>query len=376
MPGGVIHSAITAQALLSNGISDAEMLARVYCSYPDHYFDHRHDEVAPYMFFCDGIQFHYPPHTPVEEFYRYWDRNEQGNYPFTTRPNDNIRHSEAGFRFYFDKVIALLRENDRAEAWKYLGCLLHFLEDAVFGIHALEGADGTDIFVLDRLSGSNVTKILSGIELPEKCYTQTVEPHVMADTVDEAVSLLYSRYVRGTAQSRLAVFDQAVEILYGTGKCSLEENMEKMFLTALSLVADTIATIIAIAENTAPRAETRKLSDFSPCHYPIGGAGGFALRRFEEQDNVISFGTNSTAQLLYNIPVQVYSRFTAEVYADDITQATLHLINNGSTIRSVELEKNKEILIEISGPGGSFGFKITSTAASGKIEIRNGFFSK
>ena len=120
----------------------------------------------------------------------------------------------------------------------------------------------------------------------------------------------------------------------------------------------------------------RKLSDFSPCHYPIGGSGGFALRRFEELDNVISFGTNSAALLLYNIPDKIYSRFSAKVYADDIIQVTLHLINNGSVIQSVELENNRETLIAVSDPGGSFGFKITSTAASGKIEIRNGFFSK
>ena len=193
MPGELIHQTITAQALLSNGITDAAALAESYCCYPDYYFDDRCKEVQPYMYFHEGIQFHYPPHTPVEEFYRYWNRNEKGNYLMSTRSNDNIRHTEAGFRYYMEKVVALLRQNERDEAWKYLGCLLHFLEDAVFGLHALEGADGTDIFVLDRLSGSNVTRELCKIALPQKCLTQTVEPQIFSDNVAEAVSLLYAR---------------------------------------------------------------------------------------------------------------------------------------------------------------------------------------
>ena len=294
----------------------------------------------------------------------------------STRSNDNIRHTEAGFRYYMEKVVALLRQNERGEAWKYLGCLLHFLEDAVFGLHALEGADGTDIFVLDRLSGSNVTRELCKIALPQKCLTQTVEPQIFSDNVAEAVSLLYARCSHGSALSRQLLFDQAVQLLYGTGKRSIEENAEKMFSVALSLAADTIATVTAIAENTAPENDCCNLTDFYPFHYPIGGAGGFGLRRFEEQENIISFGTNSSVLLLYSIPEKVYSRFTVEIYGDDTDQVTLFIINNGSDIRTIELEKNRVTPIEIANPGGDFGFRITSTAVRGKIEIRNGVFYK
>ena len=34
---------------------------------------------------------------------------------------------------------------------KYLGVLLHVLQDACFGIHALEGPGGSDLFFFDRL---------------------------------------------------------------------------------------------------------------------------------------------------------------------------------------------------------------------------------
>ena len=374
MPGKIIHNAITAQALASCGVTDAAALARDYCCYPDFYYEDRREEAEPYMFFYEGIQFHYPPHTPVEEFYRYWGNRDGRNCLLSTRANDNIRHAEAGFRYYLSKTVSLLRENRREEAWKYLGCLLHFLEDTAFGIHALEGADGTDIFVLDRLSGENVTKELCKAVLPQECFSQTVQPEIISDDLEETVSLLYARYVRGTASSRLALFDQAASLLFGVSKRDFNENTRIMFFNALSLAADTIATVLAIAGNSAPVSLERSLFSFSPFHYPIGGAGGFGLRRFEEKDNVITFGVNSSAKLLYSIPENLYDRFTAVISGDDIKQVTLRLINRGSAVQTFELEKNCALPIEISSPGSTFGFEISSAESSGKIEIRSGTF--
>ena len=376
MPGKIIHNTITAQALASCKITGASALAQDYCCYPDFYFEENREEAVPYMFFYGGIQFHYPPHTPVEEFYRYWDNKDGRNYLLSTRANDNIRHVEAGFRYYLNKTVALLKENNRNEAWKYLGCLLHFLEDSTFGLHALEGADGTDIFVLDRLSGKNVTKELCKTELPPECFSQTVEPEIISDDIEETVALLYARYVRDTAASRQTLFDQAAALLFGVSKRDFNENTRMMFSTALSLAADVIATVIAIAENTARYTAERKLGCFSPFHYPIGGSGGFGLRKFEEKGDVISFGTNSSAKLLYNIPGGIYSRFSAGVYGDDIRQVTLYLINNGTVVQTIELEKNCEIQVEIDSPCGTVGFEISSTESSGRIEIRNGVFSR
>ena len=91
-------------------------------------------------------------------------------------------------------------------------------------------------------------------------------------------------------------------------------------------------------------------------------------------DNTVVFGTNSTALLLYSIPENIYSRFTAKIYGDDTDQLTLSVINNGVEFRSLEVEKNREYQIDISNPGGTVGFKITSTAVRGKVEIRNGVF--
>ena len=100
------------------------------------------------------------------------------------------------------------------------------------------------------------------------------------------------------------------------------------------------------------------------------------MRKFEEKDNVITFGTNSSAKLLYNIPGDIYSRFSAVVYGDDIKQVTLDLVNNGTVVQTIELEKNCETQITIDSPCGTVGFEISSTESSGRIEIRNGVFSR
>ena len=373
MPGWIFHQTLTAQALTSNQIFDADELINNYCCYPDYYYDDRSAEVKPYMFFYDGIQFHYPPHTPVEEFYRYWDRDEKGNYPFNHYENENITHVEAGFRFYLEKVISLLNAGTKEEAWKYLGCLLHFLEDATFGVHALEGADGTDLFVLDRLSGTDTAKFLCSIELPEELKSVTVKPEIISAQTDELVSLLYSRYAKDSAFSRKLLFDMAVGHIYGTSHRSFDENVRLMFMTALQLTADAVASIMAIVSDRKCESNLRDLTDFTPFHYPIGGSG-FILRKYEEAGNTVTFGVNSSASLLYRIPENVYDTFTVQVSGIDIKHVTLQVINRNEVVQTLEMESGKEFQLNISSPGGIFGFRISSSCISGQIRFSDGVF--
>ena len=373
MPGLIFHQCLTKQALESNHIFDAADLAESYCAYPDFYYDERSPEVKPYMYFHDGIQFHYPPHTPVEEFYRYWDRNEQGNFPFNHHENENVIHVEAGFRFYLEKIIVLLQSGSREEAEKYLGCLLHFLEDSTFGVHAFEGADGTDLFVLDRLSGADIAKYLCSISLTDELKKAVVKPQIISTNQDELVSLLYARYVRDSAFSRKLLFDMSVRYLYGTGHRPQDENIKLMFFTALQLAADTIASITAIVSGGKSAAGQRALTDFSPFHYPIGGSG-FALRKYEEQENTITFGVNSAASLLYSIPENIYDSFSCKVCGSDFEQVTLSILNRNETVQTIELEDGKEYFLNVPFPGGTFGFRITSPRVLGQIRISEGVF--
>jgi hypothetical protein len=375
MPGLTFHQCLTRQALKSNHVAHAENLIQSYCAYPDFYFEERTSEVKPYMYFHDGIQFHYPPHTPVEEFYRYWDRDVKGNFPFNHHENENIIHVESGFRFYLNKIIPLLKNGEQEEAWKFLGCLLHFLEDSTFGVHALEGADGTDLFVLDRLFGADIAKYLCSISLPERFHSITVEPHPLTSDSEESVPLLYARYVRDTAQSRQFLFDIAVKNQYGKSHRSFEKNLELMFTLSLQLAADAIATVLLIASGENSSISERKLNEFSPYHYPIGGSG-FALRKYEEKDNTITFGVNSKASLLYRIPENLYKTFSCNIHGIGIKQIVLELFNKNEIIRRIEMEGEKEIFLEIPSPGGTMGFRISSPDICGQIRISDGIFHR
>lgn len=373
MPGAIFHQCLTKGAILSNNISNAENLIDTYCLYPDFYFEKYSPSLKKYLYFYDNIQFHYPPHTPVEEFYRYWNRDDNGNYPFTHHKNENIIHVEAGFSFYLGKIIISLKESNQEEAFKYLGCLLHFLEDSTFGVHALEGADGTDLFVLDRLFNSDIAKYLCSIALPEEFSLLKVTPKILTSKREEFVQLLYARYVKDVAISRQYLFDIAVLHQYKTSIRSFEENLKQMFLVALQLATDTIATIWAIVNSNNQNTSLRQLSDFSPYHYPIGGSN-FALKKYEEIDNKITFGANSVASLLYNIPQNLYKTFTCNINAIGVKELTLELINQNKVVETLIIPFEQKYSITIPNPGGDFGFRIKTQNLCGKITISDGIF--
>ena len=372
MPGEKFHRCLTARALVCAGVEDAGSFDLDCCCWPDDYCGPRGGEVEKYVYHTDGVPFHYPPHTPVEEFFRYWARSAEGLRMVHLRPNDNLRHVESGLRFYLEKSVCLLRRGERKEAWKYLGCLLHFIEDSLFGLHALEGADGTDLFVLDRLSGREVARHLAKLPFDESLLTLAVVPRILSDSVEEAIPLLYARYVRDGASSRRALFDMAADFLYGASREPQRENVKTMFLNALSLATDTLATVFAMSEGRAPVVRERRLVDFAPSIYPIGGSGGFALRRYEEKGNDIAFGVNGEAVLLYAIPRGVYRRFSADVRLEDAGPLVLELVTGGVCAEKFELAGNAAFPVRLDAPGGETGFRVLSREPRGRIVIAGG----
>jgi hypothetical protein len=165
----------------------------------------------------------------------------------------------------------------------------------------------------------------------------------------------------------------AVEHIYKTSHRSFEENLKQMFLVALQLATDTIATIFAIANNNNPNISIRQLSNFSPYHYPIGGSN-FALKKYEEIDNQITFGANSVASLLYNIPQNLYKTFTCNINAIGVKELTLELINQNKVIETLIIPFEQKYSITIQNPGGDFGFRIKTQNLCGKITISDGIF--
>lgn len=372
MPAQFHHQCITRQALKSAGISASPELISDYSSFPD-FYHRRYQEIKPYMFISNGIEFHYAPHTPVDEFYRYWNCNESdGTFMVSTASNRNRSFCEAGFAFYLEHILDNLHRNNDSEAEKFLGCLLHFLEDASFGVHALEGTDGTDIYVLDRMSGKSVAKYICSIPLPEAVTHHTVTPEIFAATPAEFPALLYRRCADAAAVSRQAVFDTALDYIIGKSQNSVFENQRIMFNSSVQLAADTAATIYAIANGTAPAVTSRKLTDFAPFHYPIGGGGGFQLLRYEEVNGNIRFGVNVEARLLYNIPGGCYKDFHAVITGNGIKQAELSLINDGKICQKFDLEGNCRFDCAIDSPANTFGFIVRAKSGIGSIAVNGG----
>ena len=369
MPARIHHQIITRQALRSAGISGHQQLIDDYSSFPDDYH-RRYQEVKPYMFIMDDLEFHYPPHTPVDQFYRYWNHSpERGTFMVDTTTNRNQIFSEAGFAFYLTNILENLKKNAADEADKFLGCLLHYLEDNAFGIHALEGPDGTDIYILDRLSGTGFARYICSIPLDESLWELTVTPHIFTGCPAEFPALLYRRYCDAVAISRQALFDTAADYIYGKSKQSLLENHRIMFLSAVQLAADTIATINALAKSAAASTARRKLTDFAPFYYPFGGGGGFQLRRYQENENIISFGINLEARLLYAIPGDLYRNFQATLSAADAGETRVKLVNHGKIIQTLDISGNQELPIDIANPGGEFGFIVHAPKGMGALSL-------
>lgn len=375
MPNKYHHQVITRQALKSAGVNDAQLLIEEYSSFPDN-FHRDYDNIAPYMFIMDKVEFHYPPHTPVDQFYRYWDHiPHQKTVMLDWTENHNHRIAESGFRFYMEHCVNALRAGKREEAWKFLGCLLHFLEDSAFGIHALEGPDGTDIYVLDRMSGKKFAKYICSLPLDDSLVELEVVPQILASEIPEAAARLYCRYVEATAISREAAFDIALEYIIGKSNHTLPENQRTMFLSAVQLAADAVATIIAIAECRAPELTQRCLCDFAPFHYPIGGGGRFQLTRYELNGGDFVFGVNLEARLLFEIPAG-YKNFCGRIIASNVENTSLEIINNGSVGQKFQLNGNMDIPLEIPSPGGIFGLRCTAPSGKGEITLANGIFSR
>ena len=374
MPNAAFHSRITALALECAGICDTGELAERFCNYPDYVFEENSAESADYMFYLDNIQFHYPPHTPVEEFYRYWRVDNGVARQIFTQDNANRRHVESGFEFYLTKTVELLRAGNRCEAWKFLGCLLHFLEDSTFGIHVFEGANGTDIYALDRLSGMDAARYLCRMPVSEDLWQLRVEPEVFADTVAEAVAVLYRRYAQAGESSRQALFRTALNYICKDNITDAAANEKIMFKNVLQITADTIATAVAIADGSAPRRKERRLCELEPDIYPIGGGGGFRLRHYQQSGNTITFGVNLDAHLLYNIPSGVYREFTAKLQACDVKKAEVSLICNDRVTDSFSISGNAEYDLHITGPSGRCGLRITSDIPQGSVALADGVF--
>lgn len=404
MPDSATHCRLTesALALIPFETGDNAGLIRDYCNYPDLYLSEP-EKLAPYTFFRDGIQFHYLPDTPCNELYRYWSADpEHGIHRSRPFINENFLHACAGFGHYISETVRRFRHGDREEGKKYLGVLLHVLEDSAFGLHALEGPGGTDVFALNRLMESPLLPLEFLTEI--LCPDLEPPPYVarsLGNSVDEAVMRLYAAYCRAAGDSRKCCFSFVMNCL----RNQREGNpplIRRMFDNAVCLCADVIATVYLLAAGTETPPRSCLLSDLEPYRFPVGGFGAYRFR-FWETDRAygsdgaalplklegehgecvfshgLSFGTHYHGDLCYRIASGVFRSFACTVGLHPASPAqgwiSLDIINRGAVAESFQIgPERRSRAVCVNAPSGDFGFRFRSLPGNGIVVVGDPVF--
>ena len=396
MPDAKTHSALTRAALRLQRFDtgDNEKLIGDYSSWPDFYFSGRRNEIAPYMFFLDGIQFHYPPNTPYAELYRYWDNGENGF--FRSRPfvNENHRHVTEGFRFYIGHAVRCFEKKEMEEGKKYLGCLLHMLEDSCFGFHAMEGAGGSDGFVLDRMTDFPVppSTIIAGLKYRDDFPALDYVPHSLGNSPEEMVMKLYAAYCAASSDSRKSCFLCVINTMNGCPEKNREQEI-RMYANTVKLCADAICTVFQIARGEIVESGPCRLEELEPYEFPFGGFGSYLYRSFARDcaygrsneripleldsgrvEHGLSFGTHAEGNLRCFIAPKVFRRFTCRIGFHPLSPvngtAEITWFNDGKSVRTDVLDKTvRELEIEIADPGRDFGLSFRSVPGCGILVL-------
>ena len=388
MPNALTHSVITRAALalqpFDTGCCDA--LISDYCNYPDRY------SAADYDLPTDDIQFHYLPDSSLNELYRFWKCKDGKLEHCRNFTNENFYHAVSGFSRYLDLTFSNFRNGNREEALKYLGWILHVLEDATFGLHSLEGCLGSDPFILDRLSGKPVSDMLVEIQLDKMPELPVYSPRALGDSCAETVMRLYAEYCRVSADSRQCCFRYAISKLYGTG--DVEKEKKQMFDNAVKLCADTVYTVFMLASGKTLRTgDTIMLTSFEPYEFPFGGCNGYRYRQYsidhaldnashpiplrlgeKEYARGIAFAAHHAGALRYIINEEIFRKFTCRIGlhpgGSTEKQVGISIINRGTVVETFTLDKHNDIYdLTIDAPGGEFGFVYRCPPAAGEVVV-------
>ena len=397
MPDTSIHRALTRAALQLQTFDtgDNTTLVQEYCTYPDAYFSDRAKELEPYMFFLDGIQFHYLPDTPYTELYRYWQNGENGFCRRGKFVNENFRHAQAGFRFYITQAVRHLKQKETEEGKKFLGCLLHMLEDSTFGFHVLEGPGGADAFFLDRIMDSPVppSDIMTRIRFRENAAWQNYTPRSLGNTPDEMLMNLYTAYCRAAGDSRKCAY----RFITGTLANHPEDTEQaeiRMTVNAVQLCADVIHTVFQLAEGKIlPQKRPYPLELLEPYEFPFGGYGIYRFRSITRDfaaapngekkpleldrgpvEHGIAFGSHIEGNLRYWIAPETFREFTAAFGLHPAFpgkgEIELTWINDGKPVETIRLNDSRRSAdIKIPQPKNEFGLSFHSSPPCGVVVI-------
>lgn len=397
MAGTIQHRKITAAALklVPEFPGSRDRLAEEFCLYPDWAFTDP-EKFARYCRLPSGEWFHYLPDISYAELYRYHTIDNSG-YIRRARPFRNANYDAAfpGFLYLLERSTTLLKSDDKNEAMKYIGVLLHVLQDACFGVHALEGAGGCDIFFFDRLeigdfSPAEILSRLDCSDFPDFHAT----PVILGANIPEAAMRLYSHYCRTARTARR----RCMEILISrwNGKNEAETLCLDMYRNVVQLCANVLETVLKLAEQKAESSPIVPLTEFEPYEFPLGGYGAYRFRTLEPDcyytpdgqshplvfsgasfRSGLSFGLTGEQNLLYHMPKKLFDSFSGKLLLTGEKNASAHcrIINNGTPVQEFRLDGNNTVQpLTIPTPAGEFGIRLTSTAPYGIVVLGDAQF--
>jgi hypothetical protein len=230
-----------------------EKLIAEYCWYPDWFFSvNRNEQLAarPYVILVDGAPFHYLPANPVGAN---WHVEEDGTLRrLPNGPNAHWIFVSRGFHDSLETVIDHLRTGRIEEAARFAGSLLHVVEDAGSAIHSLEGVDGTDPFVLDRLlqPPSGRMADMPGFVLRQDDAVdfdwETFRPTLLGTTIDETVFRLYSSFCAMVRANRFELVPMVHDLWRGENE-SARTRISRTNRRMCGVAADLLSTLTCIA---------------------------------------------------------------------------------------------------------------------------------
>lgn len=304
-----------------------------------------------------------------------------------------------GFCHYLAKCVAV---EPAEEMLKFVGCLLHTLEDSLFSLHALEGAGGTDIMFLDRLNffsrpPTEQLVEISALKIPDITdYT----PRQLGNSVEEIVMNLYTEYVRRNQDSRRCCFQFLMARHEQRNEAEIHLSIEKMYRNAVTLCADVLHTVFALRNGNMAEVHDRFLTEIEPFSFPFGGSGSIAFRfrsygldtSYDQTGKPVplitsvsgkrvlfrhgfSFGIHYENALLFHLPEGLFDSFSAIIglTPESMTEnpVSVEIINNNSLVGILELDQNNNPSqqVNVPHPQGIFGIREFSQSPVGVLVI-------
>ncbi len=255
-------------------------LVAEYCWYPDMYYstDRAIQTAArPYVVMVDGQPFHYLPANAVE--YNNWDVLDDGSLRRQPNvPNVHWRCVSRGLTDGIAHVVKHLHDKRLEEAGKFAGALFHMIQDAGSAIHALEGVDGTDVALLDRLLRPPTDRpdALAGIVVRRNDAIAfewgDFTPTLLGTTVSEAVFRFYTVMCTMTRVNRFELVP-FVQHIWRDEDDQANACISRMNRRICAVTADFLYTLTCMACDRFEPADLQSLSsvdmvELEPIHRP------------------------------------------------------------------------------------------------------------